>query len=256
MDILHRAARDADGYFVLDDGSRIDVLSGLVGFPQDMLVLPQDGILMSKSSPQSQTLKIILVQGVSQGTSLAGYHDVRGQQQAWFNGTMPYERILSVALYDINDDGEEELICALGSNPNLVVYQIVGTDINYLRELTLPFKPAALVTTERTGPIDVRYLQVFDSTLKRSVTFSSQFTGAYSFSAPPTYQGKESLDTVADSIPAASFTALVYQDRVVLFQKQGSDLALMASLSTSSAFPRLIVGDYSSDQTRQMVFLP
>ncbi|MEJ2081254.1 MAG: hypothetical protein P8Y94_03560, partial [Acidobacteriota bacterium] len=155
-----------------------------------------------------------------------------------------------------NADGEEELICALGSNPNLVVYQIAGADINYLRELTLPFKPAALVTTERTGPIDVRYLQVFDSTLTRSVTFSSQFTGAYSFSAPPTYQGKESLDTIADSIPAASFTALVYQDRVVLFQNQGSDLALMASLSTSSAFPRLIVGDYSSDQTRQMVFLP
>lgn len=256
LEILHRATRDPDGYFILDDGSRIEVLSGLVGFPQDMLVLPQDTILMTKSSTQPQVLKVILIQGFSQGTSVVGYLDDQGQQKFWFNATMLYERTLSAVLYDVNDDGEEELVCTFASNPNLVVYQIAGNDINYLRELTLPFKPAALVTTERTTPIDVRYLQVFDSTLKRSVTFSSQFSGVYSFSTPPTYEGKVSLDTTPGSIPSASFTAFVYNDRVVLFQRQGTEVALIASLSTSSGFPRLVVGDYSGDETRQTVFLP
>ncbi len=256
LQILHRAARDPDGYFLLEDGGRIDVLSGLVGFPQDMLVLPQGGVLMSKASADSETLKVVSIQDLPLGTSVVGSLDVRGQQQFWFSAVMLYERALSAVLYDINDDGEEELVCALNSSPNLIVYRIDETGITYLRELTLPFKPTALVTTGRSAPIDARYLQVFNSNLSRSVTFSSQFSGAYSFSVPPTYRGKTSLDTAPGILPSASFVSLVYDDRVVLFQLDGADATLRASLSTSSGFPRLIVGNYAGDETRQMVFLP
>ncbi len=252
-----QATRDFSGNFTLDTGAPLQLGSAVVGYPRPTLLVPPGQQLLTTDLDGDQQLDYILTVSTSVGSALIGYRFNGGELQQWFSGAFLFDLVRSMAIFDFNEDGKNELAVAFVKNPNLVIYDISDGGLAYQKELTLPFGPGLLVGTEDRKGSPTRYLQVFDNKLERSVIFSSRFPGAYSFSKPPTYKGTQQFDvTSLSGSNYRRYRFLRYEDRIVALQIVDGEAEVMVNFSIRAGFPLVLAGDYSGDGLQQVLFLP
>jgi hypothetical protein len=257
LDITFQAVRDIGGNFTLDNGQQLSLVSGVVGFSRPYLLLNAREQLTSGDFGRDRRMDYFIVRPTDLGSAVEGYRFPGGDLRQWAAGFFLYDLVRSVALFDYNGDGVDELVVAFVKNPHLVIYQISGGEFSYLRELTLPFAPAVLATTHDSGPSGTEYLQVFDEPLELSVTFNSRYAGVYTFSRPPTFRDKRLVTVESISGNSTRTYRLVwYKDRLVLVQSDLGSAGVLVNLDLSAGFPTVIVGDYESNNKQQVLVLP
>lgn len=243
---------------MLDSGLTIDLFSGMVGVPRPMF-LSQPFEQFSVGSPETiRGSDIFLAQLGPQGTIVSFFR--RNSQSGWsaeFSTLVPYQVFRAFALFDYDRDGDLEFLAAIEGAAALTVYEQGQSGLEYSGKVKLPFVPGALVSTEDVSTLGESYLHVFDRELRNSVTFSSLYSGVYSFSKPTTFKKKTivQLDPPSDAAVGAVYAVLEYVDRVVILE-QVAGFRQIASFPSWPGVPTVVVGDIQGTGSPQVLLVP
>ncbi|GAB4237165.1 MAG: hypothetical protein Kow00109_10990 [Acidobacteriota bacterium] len=253
---LVAATRSASG-FVLDGGGEIALFPGIVGFTRPALLLDQGEMVVSGPPQAGKGWPYFVFNRTTFGTALRGFLYAGATFRPWLDAFFYYNLAYSVAPFDVDSDGIEELVTAELKTENLVVYDVQSGGLRYERELALPFRPWYVVRTDVLKPVRTQFLQVFDQKLNRFVTFSSRFPGVYSFSAPPSWVGEETVrieSTGGEQF--REYLVQVYTDQVVFFLLSGQERLFLASVHVSVGSPLVVLGDFRGTGRHTVVILP
>jgi hypothetical protein len=258
---VFRAAWKSAGKFILENGRLIRLFPGsdIVGIPQTFFTLAENEMLLSADFDDDGDEDVVTAGWAYPLSYLEGYRRKgREPSEPDFEANFQFLRIQSLAVYDIEADGDSDLVVLFSGNPNLVIYEIRGDRIKYSKELAMPFEPALLVATQDQGVFKQRYLHVLDKTLLKSVAFSSFFPGVYSFSRPSSFQASKSvkLDASDEASQGREFAILVYDDVKVVCEIREEELFFLTSFGYSLGHPTIAIGDFLDDDSVKVVFLP
>ncbi len=255
---VSRAHHHGDGNFTLENGERLSLFSGFLNTSSPVLTLGPGKAVMTGDMNRDGLADAFGVSWGHFGTALQSLLGRgSGGWQEHFKFFWPYQVAQSFALYDFDSDGDSELVAVFSDSGNLFIYQITEQGLEYDREVVVPFNAAWVVKTHDSGVVEADYLEVFDSSLGISVTFSSRFPGIYSHARAPTYVSSVQVDL--DSVPGfgvQSFQVLRYRDRALLFETTGNFTTQLGSFARFPRFPSVIVGDFQELGTRQLIMVP
>ena len=250
-----RAHRKNDGGFLLENGYQIrNPVSGLVGIGTNLRIAPIEEKLMTADWNGDQFPDLFAVTLKPLGTlfriqSLAA-------NNLFLESSFLYRYIQSLALFNMDEDPESEIILVMQQSKNLMIYDLQEGRMVFQRELVIPFPAAAVFET--ADDAGNSYLHVLDRSLARSLTFPAQSKGVYFIGDPPTLQGSQwvQLDSYTGFNGGATFLVLFYRDRLALIQVHYDTISIPGSFSRVPHMPQIIIGDFYYNGNLQMLFLP
>lgn len=250
------ATRSASS-FQLDGGGEITLFPGLVGFTRPSLLLDEGEMVVSGPPQPNKGWPYFVFSRATFGTVMRAYLFGGASFRSWLDAFFYYNVAYSMAPFDVDKDGVEELVTTELKSQNLIVYGVETGSLQYEREFALPFRPWYLVRTDVAKPVPTQFLQVFDQKLHRFVTFSSRFPGVYSFSAPPSWIGEKTVRIQAtNSEQVREYFVQVYSDRVVFFLVSGEERRFLASVHVSPGSPLVVLGDFRGIGRHAVLILP
>ncbi len=256
-ELAFRGVRRNDGSLLLDNGLELNLFSGVVGPGRPVYVFESGRQVFTGDIQRDGILDLFVTLEAPLGTAVSGHRLSGGLLQQWMFGFFLYDRVVSFALFDYDGDGREEFVALSARNSNLILFRIRNGELEYLRELSLPLNPGLLSVSRDSIRQDQSQLQVFDRSLKNSVTFDSRFPGVYSFARPSGFRAAQDL-----AVPEAAsdlvrhYRLLTYLDRMVLAELVGEQYRVIGSFYTGGGVPTVLVGDFLANGSRQTVFLP
>ncbi|GAB4220593.1 MAG: hypothetical protein Kow001_03210 [Acidobacteriota bacterium] len=249
--------RRQDGTLLLDNGLELNLFSAVVGPGRPAFIFEAGRQVVTGDVQQDGVTDLFVTLEAPLGTAVSGHRVTGGNLQQWMFGFFLYDRVVSFALFDYDGDGREEFVAISARNSNLIVFRLRNGELEYLRELSLPLEPGVVAVSRDLIRRDQYQLQVFDRSLKNSVTFDSRFPGVYSFARPSGFRSAYDL-----AVPQGTgdrvrqFRLLTFLDRMVLTELVGGQYRMIGSFYTGGGVPTVLVGDFLADGTQRLVFLP
>lgn len=250
-----RAFSDGSGSLSLEDGSTLELFSGVVNFPRPVYVASEGQMVSFELLSADGLVDVVAANPWSQGFQLQALYNYG---DGWYIGAELSQAFISVsalAAFDSDADGAKELVVCFEGESLLSIFEFVGGEIFYSRDLVLPFVPAILATTRDTV-FQTGYLHVWDTSLKKSVLFSTRYPGVYSYSKPSTYQGIEVVELDPPVPGGERFGLISYKDRLVVTSNYGASYHFLASFMRAPSLPLVVIGDYSETGLREVIVLP
>jgi len=254
--LIQRASFDGSN-FVLEDGSQ---LGFFVGGVRSLLSFDLNSSLVIEDFNRDGRDDFCLIREVpSVGTGIELFEqDTEGAFHVVASLVLYLQRVQSAVLFDIEADGELELLVGLDGESRLFVYERDGSNWHYSREFILPIVPA-LMFVSRAESINLeRQLQIIDPALQVVLTARSESPVAFSlgFGTPLQKMGSLAVDFyhTGDTQPNVRFIQL--EDRLVLFEERNEQPVAYASLERRAKAPVLLIGDYSRLGNRELIWLP
>lgn len=256
------AERDEEsGAFLLENQIPFDPFLSIVGIPRAAAVLQEGQQLVTADLNGDRIQDFLRVTPGFPATSVEALLRISlARFTPVATGSVFFQSIKSLALFDIDGDGVQELALLMEQSPNLFVYDIDGDTIQYSRELVLPFEPAFLVEVDgpQRRPIPERRLYISDRNLTRTVYMSSRLRGNLLVpGALPSGQ----IQPFRIAAPASGrfhldLLLLQFPERILIYQEKDNRVLLMADLETRSGVPNLIFGDFQDTGAWELVYLP
>ena len=253
---VFRAYRD-NNEFVTADGAQIpDPLLGTVSGDAPLVFDPGqrvyvedvdgDGVndlVLSGPGPQGSGVQIWLKRGSVYVKDAETYFLWRG--------------VSSLALFDFDRDDKLEVAILFRGEPNLFVFDIDGHELKYLKEIVLPFQPSVVVDSLFEGPLDQKWLHVFDTSFRRVASLTSQNPSVFLLGVG-SLTGLIStckLDAEVGGPEELELTIFEAGGRLSLFEKKGQGWYTRGSFLTVDGYPLLLFGDYLDKGSRQLFWV-
>ena len=247
---VFRAFRDEVGGFVLEN----EFVFNLPPIVTDNnLVFEEADRIVTADLNRDGVLDVVRARIGDLGTKLESY---LGRSAGGFErqaqGFAFHQTVLNMALFDLDGDGEKELVLVTDRGSRLIVYERSADILQYRKELLLPFAPG-LVVVSKPG-FGGQQLRVLDRELERVATLSQGFGNGFINQRflRPSIQSL-TLESLGDGDPVEVF---IFEDgkHLSLFVSGDGGLVLLASLVRQPKMPLLIVGDYQGFESRQLAF--
>ena len=257
-DLIVRAVFGGSG-FMLEDGSRFDLFLGGGG---SLLNFDPDTFIMIEDSNQDGRDDLLLIREIpfeaATGIELFEQSSGGGTFSLVASTVVHVKQVQSAVLFDIEGDGQLELLFGLAGRSRFFVYERVRSKWDYSREYVLPIVPALMIVT-REGSIDARkQLQIIGPELQVVLTARSESPEAFSFGfgTPLQRMGSVSVDFyhAGGTLPEIRFIQMA--DRLLFFDVRDGQPVAFANLDTGSKVPVLLIGDYSRLGKRELIWLP
>ena len=247
---VFRAFRDEVGGFVLEN----EFVFNLPPIVTDNnLIFKETDRIVTADLNQDGVLDFVRARIGDLGTKLESYlGQAVGGVERQAQGFAFHQTVLSMAVFDLDGDGEKELVLVTDRGSRLIVYERSADILQYRKELLLPFTPGLVVVSnpDFRGP----ELRVLDRELERVATLSQGFGNSFISQRflKPSIRSM-TLDSLGYGDPVEVF---VFEDgkHLSLFVSADGGLVLLASLVRRPKMPLLIVGDYQGFKSRQLAF--
>ena len=243
---VFRAFRDEVGGFVLENEFTFNLPPIIT---ENNLIFEEADRIVTADLNQDGVLDVVRARIGDLGTKLESYLGLSvGGFERQAQGFAFHQTVLSMAVFDLDGDGETELVLVTDRGSRLIVYERSADILQYRKELLLPFVPALVVVSE--ADFRGRQLLVVDQELERVATLSQGFGNRF----VSQHFRKPSMQSV--TMDSLGYGGLVFQDGKQLSLIVASDdgLVLLASLVRQPKMPLLIVGDYQGFESRQLAF--
>ena len=247
---VFRAFRDEVGGFVLENEFAFN-LPPIV--TDNNLIFGETDRVVTADLNQDGVLDVVRARIGELGTKLESY---LGRSAGGFErqaqGFAFHQTVLNMAVFDLDGDGESELVMVTDRGSRLILYERSADIFQYRKELLLPFAPGLVVVSETD--FGGQQLMVLDRELERVATLSQGFRNDFvsqHFLKPP--MRSLALDSLGYGGPVE---VLVFEDgtNLSLIVPGEEGLVLLASLVRQPKVPLLIVGDYQGFESRQLAF--
>jgi len=232
-----RAIRDELGRFVLENYTRYTLSTGFLLFKEDEQVLTAD-------LNRDDALDLVVVREGSR--DLVEIFEGKGGTlfEKWTSLSVS-EEIIGISAFELSGDGEDDLVLIVEGVPHLIVYERVGSDFRYAKEIVLPFEPGLLVEAQES--IEERRLYVFNPTLTEVVTLSSEQPGDLIFDVDSVWDHFKTVSV--DGLPG-EMAFLNLGGRITLAQTTSQSVLFAGSFAITDQTPVVIVGP------QQLMFVP
>jgi len=232
-----RAIRDELGRFVLENYTRYTLSTGFLLFKEDEQVLTVD-------LNRDDALDLVVVREGSR--DLVEIFEGKGGTlfEKWTSLSVS-EEIIGISAFELSGDGEDDLVLIVEGVPHLIVYERVGSDFRYAKEIVLPFEPGLLVEAQES--VEERRLYVFNPTLTEVVTLSSEQPGDLIFDVDSVWDHFKTVSV--DGLPG-EMAFLNLGGRITLAQKTSQSVLFAGSFAITDQTPVVIVGP------QQLMFVP
>lgn len=251
-----RSFRRNNGSFQLENGMMVrNPMSGLVGIGSNIKRVPISEQLMTDDWNGDLVPELFRATIKPLG-SLFRIQNLIGSSYQLHESSFLHLHIGSMALFNLDEDPEEEVILTFRNNPRLVVYDLTPNGLSFQRELAIPFDGTAVFKT--TDNFGNTYLHVIDQTLTRSLTLLASANGSFFMGDPPSFQGSQwiQLDSSFRFNGGPTFMVLYYLDRVALIQIHYNGISIVGSFCTNPSVPQILVGDFSYSGELQTMVVP
>ena len=246
---VFRAYRDEVGGFVLENDFNINLPPVIT---DNNLIFEKSDRIITADLDGNGVLDVVRGRIGKLGTKLESYLGLpAGGFERQAQGFVFHQAVLSMALFDLDADGELELVLVTNGGSRLIVYERTADVFQYRKELLLPFEPGMVLASETN--FGQQQLLVWNRTLDRTLVLS-QGLGNFLTQALMTPSSRSLL---LDSLGSeADAEVIVVEDgqRLTLLSQSEEGPVLLASLVRDPKVPFLIVGDYQGFESRQMAF--
>lgn len=258
---VSRGSRNSDGRLSLEDGTSVAVLSSVVGIPSRIQVFAEREMTVSVDFNGDGVKDLVIARRNALGSTIEVQLASPGSERfvQSLQAFLFLQLVEGLAVFDVNSNGKPNIVLKTTKNPNLLVYEQVGEELRYMRELGLSVDPFLLVNTRETRSIGARrFLHVQNRTLERNVFFNSQFPGVYFNGRPATYRSSRVIELEAEpGRSAEQIVMLEYADAVVLLLKaSGGEFTFLGAFDVSGRIPTIVWGDYLGRGASQLIYLP
>ncbi len=255
--LVSRARLDSNGEFALENSYRFSFFPGIF---HSILTFGENEKLEMSDLDNDGSLDLLVVTEVpSVGTAIESYlQKTPGEFELGASAFLYLQAIRSFSLFDFNRDGKDELALVLASNDNLVVFEQVGSEWRYLRELALSIRPGLVMSSAVAPGVKNRQLYVIDRDLQFVLTSDDRQPD---FFRPGSKAPLNRLRLVEANLtgrnPGPNITLVfILPDQVVLAEGLGGTLRTFGSFATNPSPPLVIIGDYAQKGSRQMLWVP
>ena len=253
--LIMRASFDGSN-FVLEDGSQLGFFLGGV---RSLLSFGSDSSLLIEDFNRDGRDDFCLIREIpTVGTGIELFEQkTAGVFQLVASVVLYLERVQSAVLFDIEGDGDLELLVGLEGKSRLFVYELLGSEWHYSREFILPIVPALMFVSRQDSINLERQLQIIDPGLQAVLTARSESPVAFSFGFGTPLQRMSSLDVDFYHTGAAEPVRFIQmEDRLVLFEQRNGQAGAFVSFERRAKAPVLLIGDYSRLGNRELIWLP
>ncbi len=243
---------ESGSFFVLEDSFE---LSLFLGIGENFLLYEAQEQVVTSRRPGG-LMDFFVARTTPLGTSLDWLvQDASGELKEEAHGFLFGRSVTSFTVFDLDSDGQLELLLVLKDGPNLVIFSRSGERLIYSRELSLPFVPGFILNS--VGLFGQEFMQVFDSQLLQSATLIPHRGQLYvrtALGAPSRFQSFDLPFQAGEGI----IRSLVSKDqnRIVLAEQRDEQLILHANLDVSRKMPFAIFGDLQKSGSAQLLLLP
>jgi hypothetical protein len=234
---VFRAIRDDAGRFVLENYTRYTLSAGFLRFKKDERVLTAD-------LNRDDVLDLVVVREGFR--DLVEIYEGKGGTlfEKWTSLSLS-EKIIGISAFELSGDGEDDLVLIAEGVPHLIVYERVGSDFRYSKEVVLPFEPGLLV--EAQEGLEERRLYVFNPTVTEVVTLSSEEPGVLISGVGNVGDHFKTLSV--DGFPGG-ISFLNLGGRLTLAQTTSTGVLFFGSFAVLDQTPVVIIG------SQQLLFVP
>ncbi len=254
---LSRARLQIDGQFVLENSFSFGFFPGIL---HSLLTFQESEKVIIDDLDADGSLDFVVATEVpAVGTAIESYVQLfPGQFQLSASAFLYLREIRSLALFDFDRDGVDELALVLAGHPNLVIYQRVGAEWLYLRELSLPFRPALVMSAPVAVGVRARSLYVLDENLEFTLSSTDRQPETFrpGASLPLNHLRRVQINLSGRSDDPGEVAVFSLPGRLILCDGRGASLRSFASFRMSNGAPLMIIGDYTRTATRQMLWVP
>lgn len=254
---IFRAVREEVGTFVLETEERLVLFTGTFGVPRAQFIVERGEQVLTGDLNRDGFLDVIRSRQERLGTVIeALVRRETGQYEPVAQLFLPFQSLNSFALFDYKGDGQPELVLSLGNSNRLVFYEYLGNELRYLQELVVPFPPLLLASYRSVGIFGEERLYIFDAALQRSVYLSSRIRGNLMIPGAIPSQRIHRVEVQPLDSSQGTILSMEYPGRLVLLEESAAGLLVWGSVDASPQLPLLLLGDYLSRGTRQLVLVP
>lgn len=252
------ARREENGDFILENSQRVSIFWGAI---KSVLLFPETQQVVTLDFDGDGLMDIFATHVHFLGTTVVLYRNTgSGAFQQEASGFLPGAYVTGVAPFDVSGNGELDFVFTAEGVSTLVVYQRRGRNIDYLKELALPFAPGLVVDSPNRALFQDPRLYVFDRALEQSLALVSRrgVISVFPSKFPATRAQSLSLDYQGSGVSRAEVIVLEDALRIVLFERQGPSRtpSLYASFDRRLVFPLAVIGDFEGRRVRQTAIIP
>lgn len=254
--LISRANWDVSGQFVLENSHQFGfftgVLHALLSFGE------HESILVSDLDGNGLADVVVATEAAAVGTGIESYLQTSpGRFELHGTAFLYLQAVQSMALFDFDGDGTQELALVLYGQPNLLVYERTDSQWLYSMELALPVQPALLMTSSSVAGPRNRTLFVVDDNLQYVVSATQRRPDLFRFgsTAPLNRMSRWRINWTGRAGGESEVLAFSFADQIVLAERRGS-LRTFVSMDTGRNAPLIIIGDFAGTGTRQIVWVP
>ncbi|MDA2923359.1 hypothetical protein MYX65_01675 [Acidobacteria bacterium AH-259-L09] len=243
-----RAIQYSSSDFILDNSAELFLSKGF-------LVFLESEQLVTTDFNDDEIADFVVVKDDRSGSLVQVFV---GKGGAWFqrvSSTRVPGNVVGLSFFEFSGDNQKDLVLVFEGVPRLAIYERLGDEFRYLKELVLPFMPALLVESNLSQ--GGRGLNVFDSSLENSVTFAVGNANVFVEldSIPFDYQTM-SLEFLSRKKDPAEFLVFDSGGRITLAKKTLEGVRFLGSFQVKETDPLILVGDYLNLGSHQLILVP
>ncbi len=256
---LWRARRESTTEFALEDSGTINFFPGFI--TSFVTFDGRDKVVITDLNRDGLDDFVVARLASGVGTSVESY---LGQPQGNFklhaSTTLYLRAVRSLALFDFDNNGEDELALLLEGQPHLFVYEREEEDWQYRREIVLPWDAAILLKSTAGAAPRTTNLYLLDNAMNRVVAISSRAPSAfvYGLQAPLSFMRFIEVEFPTSTVDqTAAVVGFLLPDQVVLVEQTARGASPFVVFDQADQrMPTSIIGDYSGIGERQLIWIP
>lgn len=258
---VQRAVRNDDGSFDLENETTLSLIPMLVGIPREQILLGDGDQLVTGDISGNGQLDYVRTREQFLGTVIECYESTGSRFELIASTFLLYRSVRSMALFPTPEGNRSQLALLLHGSSHLFFFniEIETGEINYEREVTLPYEPSLLAveSVERpSGP--QQRLHIFNSILSEArYLISTSNSRLFRFADPESFETETIRLDSSEGAQAIEVGILTMQGRLMLFRSsEGGLLRQVSSLLTIPSVPLVVLGEHREPGEWRLAYLP